>query len=471
MTRAEPRRVARRDASIRPDRQPETIHHTGASLRQQRTTSRRVTEECLDRIDARNPGLRAFTAVTAAEARAEATDADRELAAGIDRGALHGIPISLKDLIDVAHTRTSAASRVTEGRLATRDASVVRRLRECGAVLIGKTNLHEFAFGTTSEDSAFGAVRNPWDERRSAGGSSGGSAVSVACRMALGSIGTDTGGSVRIPAAACGVVGLKPTVGELPTDGVIPLSPTLDHLGVIAATVTDTFLLYSALKGNIGRGRLVRASLVDVRFGVLYSYFCDTLDPEVAGLFERALSLFSGARARLTERQVPGAASVPSVFVNLQAPEAFAYHAPFLEKSAAAYTAAVRARIERGASISAADYVAARNAREALTDDVDRMLEDLDVLVLPTLPIPAPLLGAEQVMVDGVAESVRVLMLKMTQLFNITGHPAISIPCGWTAAGLPVGLQLVGRRNRTLRLLEIARGCEAVLSLASKRRR
>jgi len=448
-----------------------TIHHSGAALRDGRMTAVRLTDECLADIGARNAELRAFISVMSQESRHQAVVADREMNTGVDRGALHGIPISIKDLIDIAHTRTSAGSRVTEGTVAPKDAEPIRRLRGCGAVLIGKTNLHEFAFGTTSEDSAFGAVRNPFDTRRSAGGSSGGSAVSVATQMALGSIGTDTGGSVRIPAAACGVVGLKPTVGELSTEGVIPLSPTLDHVGVIAATVTDAFLLYSGLKSASGRGRLVKASLVDVGMGVLYSYFCDTLESEVAATFERALGTFSNARARVVERHVAGAQRIPSVFTNLQAPEAYAYHAPLLDRFAAAYTAPVRSRIERGATVPAADYVAARTAREALTREVDAVLEDVEVLVLPTLPIAAPMLGADTVNIDGVDESVRMLMLKMTQLFNITGHPAITIPCGWTSAGLPCGLQLVGRRNRTLRLLEVARGCEAALAASSKRRR
>src|SRR3954447_17232317 len=227
-----------------------TIEEFGRQLRAGAITSEQVTEECLRRIDADNPRLNAFILVMADSARQQAREADRELAAGHDRGPLHGAPISIKDLLDIRGVPTTAASRVRDGHVAQRDAPAIAHLRQAGAVFVGKTNLHEFAFGTTNEDSAFGPARNPHDPSRSPGGSSGGSAASLAAGIGLATIGTDTGGSIRIPAAACGVVGLKPTLGEVSTDGVVPLSTTLDHVGPLTTSVADACIVYHALLGD-----------------------------------------------------------------------------------------------------------------------------------------------------------------------------------------------------------------------------
>lgn len=442
---------------------PSALRLLGRRLRDGRTTSTATTVRCMDEIDRDNNRLHAFTQVTSESALRAADHADDEFRDGIDRGPLQGVPISLKDLIDVEGVRTSAASDVTVGHVAARDAIIVQRLRDQGAVIIGKANLHEFSFGTTNGDSAFGAALNPWDETRSPGGSSGGPAISVATGMAYGSVATDTGGGVRTPAAVCGIVGLKPTLGELPTDGVTPLSTTLDHVGVMARTVTDAFLLYSALKGTSTRGRLVRASLVGTRFGVLHRYFCDVIDGDVSRAFESILLELTRCKAITLERHVLHASLIAATAANLEAPEAYNYHALSLERSSDAYTASVRHRIEHGATIPASEYVAARQARDILTQEVDAIFEEVDVLVLPTLTIPPPLVGAEKIVVEGRLEAVRPLMMKMTQLFNITGHPAISIPCGFTSQGLPCGLQLVAPRGRTIRLLEIALAVEGVL--------
>src|SRR6185369_6746574 len=229
-----------------------TIEQFGRRLRARELTAVRVTDECLRRIEADNPRLNAFITVMADEAMRQAREADQELAAGNDRGPLHGVPFSIKDLLDIRGVPTTAASRVREGHVAECDAPCIAHLRQAGAIFVGKTNLHEFAFGTTNEDSAFGPARNPHDPARSPGGSSGGSAVSVAAGMALATIGTDTGGSIRIPAAACGVVGLKPSSGEVSIDGVVPLSRTFDHVGPLAGSVTDAALVYHALLGDTG---------------------------------------------------------------------------------------------------------------------------------------------------------------------------------------------------------------------------
>src|SRR5262245_26541216 len=247
-----------------------TIEEFARRLRARDVTALEITNSCLQRIDQLQPSLNAFIRVMADEAKRDAEAADRELASGRDRGPLHGVPIAVKDIIDVRGIPTTAASRVREGHIAAADAPVIVRLRDAGAVIIGKTNLDEFAFGTTSENSAFGAVRHPLDPSRSPGGSSGGSAVAVATGMALAALGTDTGGSIRIPAAACGIVGLKPTLGEISTDGVVPLAKTFDHVGPFAATVGDARLLYRAIVG--GTGHQSSSAANDLRLGIPRGY-------------------------------------------------------------------------------------------------------------------------------------------------------------------------------------------------------
>src|SRR5438876_12074552 len=249
-----------------------TIQEFGRRLRARAISAAEMTDECLRRIEADNGRVNAFILVMADEARRQASEADRELAAGRDRGPLHGVPLSIKDLFDVRGTPTTAASRVRDGDVAKRDAPAIAHLREAGAVFVGKTNLHEFALGTTNEESAFGPARNPHDPARSPGGSSGGSGASVAAGMALASIGTDTGGSIRIPAAACGIVGLKPALGEVPTEGVVPLSRTLDHVGPLALTVADAYVMYRALAGDASPRPLAAAPIAGLRLGVLRRY-------------------------------------------------------------------------------------------------------------------------------------------------------------------------------------------------------
>jgi aspartyl-tRNA(Asn)/glutamyl-tRNA(Gln) amidotransferase subunit A len=342
---------------------------------------------------------------------------------------------------------------------------VTARLRDAGAVFIGKCNLHEFAFGTTSEDSAFGPVRNPADTTRSAGGSSGGSAAAVVTGMGFASIGTDTGGSIRIPAAVCGCVGLKATIGELPGDGIIPLSRTLDHVGPIARSVADAWLLYRAMAGNrnLPTLRSRGAPARPLRLGLLKPYFMDVLDDDVAVAFGGALERLGAAGVSISERAVRHAADTPAIYLHLQLPEASAYHAPTLEAYPDRYTAPVRQRLELGRYVLAEDYVRARLGAEVLRHEVDAALADVDALVLPTVPITAQPIGSTSLTVSGLALPVRALMLRLTQLFNITGHPAISLPCGRPAGGLPAGLQLVGRRGGTPQLLTLAAAVEEVV--------
>lgn len=415
-----------------------------------------LVRSCLARIEAR-PELNAFITVLGHSALAEATRAEAEIRAGQYRGPLHGIPISIKDLIDVAGVPTTAGSAVPPIRPA-QDAPIVQRLRDAGAVIVGKTNLHEFAFGTTGDESAFGAVHNPFDFERSAGGSSSGAAVALVEGMCLGSIGTDTGGSIRIPSAACGTVGLKATHGEVSTEGVVPLSPTCDHVGPMTRSVEDARIMFDALRGAPPRTTPPKAG--PLLFGVPTGYLLERLDPEVRAALDRVRRTLQSSHHRVIDVDIELCRSTPDVYLHIVLPEAAWYHAPLLESHASAYSPMVRLRLEMGRYVLAEDYLRAMDLRARLTRAVDRALTAVDALLLPCLPIPAPPLGAQSVDIDGRREPVRAAMLRLTQLFNLTEHPAIALPAGSTPAGLPLGMQLVGRRNETDQLLSVAAAVE-----------
>ncbi len=426
----------------------------------------------IDRLDASLAAIaehaertNAFILVDADGARAAARVVDDEQRRGVDRGPLHGMPISIKDLIDVAGQPTTAGSRVRAGHVAVRDATVVQRLREAGAVLIGKTNLHEFALGTTSDESAFGPVRNPYDTSRVAGGSSGGSAAAVALGMGEASIGSDTGGSIRIPAAACGVVGLKPSYGGVPVDGVVPLSVTLDHVGPITRTVAVAGAVWAVLAGReLPRLDPPRPSAIVL--GALGDYFTALLSGEVRAAFENALECLRKAGATVRPAAIEHSAAISESYIDISLPEAAHWHAPTIDARADDYQPGVRQRLERGRGVRAVDYLRARDVRDVLRRDVEAALDGTTALVLPTLPVVAPTIGAAEVEVEsdaGAVESlpVRAALLRLTQLFNLSGHPAISLPIA--SPGLPVGLQLVGRRDRVEDLLATATACERLL--------
>jgi aspartyl-tRNA(Asn)/glutamyl-tRNA(Gln) amidotransferase subunit A len=439
---------------------PGSLREAAALIERQTLSPVALTQACLDRIAAGNADLRAFITVTAAPALAEAARAEAEIAAGRYRGALHGIPVSLKDLVDFAGTPTTSGSAVPP-RQPDHDAPVAANLRRAGAIIVGKTNLHEFAFGTTSDETAFGAVRNPYDRTRSPGGSSGGAAVALVEGMCYAAVGTDTGGSIRIPSAACGIVGLKPDVADLSTEDVVPLSTTCDHVGPMARTVADAALAYFAmLDGDARLDRVPSAAASSLWLGVPGPYFFDKLDPEVRRLFDGARAALTGAGHSLSDVTIAHAERTADVYLHIVLPEASWYHASLLERYADKYSPGVRLRLEMGRYVLAEDYVRAMHARTLLRRAVDRALEGLDALILPSLPIGAPAIGAATVDVGGTAEPVRSMMLRLTQLFNVTGHPAIALPMGRGADGLPRGLQLVGHRGGTERLLAVAAAVE-----------
>lgn len=443
-----------------------SIGELAPRLRSGDLSSERLTRACLDRIGAANGALNAFITVTAELAIEQAREADREIAAGTYRGPLHGIPISLKDLIDVAGLPTTAASHVRDGHVATADAPIVRRLREAGAVFVGKTNLHEFAFGTTNEDSAYGAAKHPLDLTRGPGGSSGGSAVSVATGMAIASIGTDTGGSIRIPSAACGLVGLKPSLGEVDTTGVVPLSWTLDHVGPLCRSVTDAAILLDVLRGTAPRPEATLRSSA-LTLGLLRGPWFERVDPAVASAFAGACDRLKDAGVTLRDVTVPHASDAGLIYLHLVLGDAAAYHGITLEATPEAYQPEVRVRLELARTVLAEDYVRALRGRAVVTAEVNAALDGCEALLLPALAIPAPKLGTVSLDVGGVGEPIRNAMLRLTQLFNITGHPALTIPCGLTAEGLPTGLpvgaQFVGHRDRTGALLQVGRAVEGAV--------
>jgi aspartyl-tRNA(Asn)/glutamyl-tRNA(Gln) amidotransferase subunit A len=404
----------------------------------------------------------AFILVDAEGARAAARAVDDERRRGVDRGPLHGMPISIKDLFDVRGTATTAASRVRVNHRAEADAPTVARLREAGAIIVGKTNLHEFALGTTNEESAYGPVHHPLDPSRSPGGSSGGSAASVLAGMAYASVGTDTGGSIRIPAAVCGLVGLKPGFRDITTVGCVPLSSSLDHVGPLCRSVADARLLYDILRNSGGSAAPAGAgrSVSGMRLGVLRNYFAVLLDPQVAAAFEQMCARLRDAGVVLEDVAIAHADDIAPVYLHIALSEAAAFHAKTLESRGDDYTPAVRQRLEMGRYILAEDYVRALRGRDVLRQEVNAALAGRHGLLLPTVPVPATRLGATNVKIGTTEEPVRNITLRLTQLFNITGHPAITIPCGRTTEGLPIGAQLVGPLGDTPALLDVAESLE-----------
>jgi aspartyl-tRNA(Asn)/glutamyl-tRNA(Gln) amidotransferase subunit A len=439
-----------------------TIAATAARLRSGDVTASSLVEEALDRIARENPRLNAFITITTDLARADAAAADADLRTGVDRGPLQGIPISVKDLIDVAGYPTTAASRVRQFDVASTDAPVVARLREAGAVIVGKTNLHEFALGPTSEDSAYGPPRHPLDVTRMTGGSSGGSAAAVAAGLGFASVGTDTGCSVRIPAALCGVVGLKPRFGEVPTEGVVALSRRLDHVGPITRSVADARLLYHVMAGRPVVEDALIPDLASLSAGVVTGGFLDRLLDEVRAQLDAAQARLAAKGLTMKPASLAVLDDAAAVYLPICLAEAAALHAATLETQGGDYMPAVRARLEAGRYVAAEDFARATHGQDIMRHAVDRALGSADVLILPTSPITAPTFGTTSIRFGDVEEPVRAALLRLCQPFNLTGHPAITLPVPTSTGGLPIGLQLVARD--TDRLLEIALAVEAALA-------
>jgi aspartyl-tRNA(Asn)/glutamyl-tRNA(Gln) amidotransferase subunit A len=444
----------------------QTILQTGQLLRKGSLSPVELTEDCLARIEKLNPRLNAFITVTAESARSEARTAEAEIRSGKWRGPLHGVPIALKDLIDTAGVRTTAASSLFKDRIPPEDAEVFRRLKDAGAVLLGKQNLHEFAYGGSSMVSYFGEVRNAWNSEHIAGGSSGGSATAVAARLGFGAIGTDTAGSVREPAALCGVVGLKPTYGRVSARGVIPLSASLDHVGPIARTVADVAVMLQVIAGFDAKDKAgvdvpvedyiagLEQGLKPLRVGVPRKLFFEDLDADVASAMKHALSGLTMMGADLRDLDLP----VPTDRT-LQSAESYAFHAEFVARSPELYQPETLRRIRTGENVSPERIKECRRELERARRDIAAIFADVDLLVTPTTPIPAPAI-AELKQNPDLLRPRELLLLRNTRPINVWGLPAISIPCGFTPSGLPIGLQIIGPHWGETEVLQLAHAYE-----------
>jgi aspartyl-tRNA(Asn)/glutamyl-tRNA(Gln) amidotransferase subunit A len=444
-----------------------SLSDAGELLRTRRVSPVELANACLARIDRLNPTLNAFITVTPDQARVDARAAEADIARGRRRSPLHGIPIALKDLFDTAGVKTTAGSALFADRVPSQDAEVVRRLKQAGAVLLGKLNMHEFAYGDTSAISHFGPVRNPWDHQRISGGSSGGSAAAVAARLCYGALGSDTGGSVRQPSAYCGVVGLKPTYGLVSTTGVVPLSWSLDHVGPMCRTVADAALLLQTIAGyDPADTNSVDAATPDYskaltqkvsafRIGIPRAVFYEGLDPEIEHAVTDALQVIRRLTTSTRDVELPSYRTLPVVGA-----EAYAFHAPYVTKTPELYQPATRQRIEGGSRVTASAYIEGRRELDRLRRAVAAVFSNVDLLVTPTTPIP-PQTVDEAVNSPtvpppgGVAPSLR-----NTQPFDIFGLPTISIPCGFSRSGLPIGLQITGPRLGEPQVLALARAFE-----------
>ena len=413
------------------------------------------------RIERVNPQINAYITVTDEQARERARVLEAELAQGNWRGPLHGIPIALKDNIDTAGVRTTAASAVYENRVPTADAEVVRRLDEAGAIILGKLNMHEFAYGASSAISHFGPVRNPWDPQRIPGGSSGGSGAAVAARLCCGALGTDTGGSIRIPAAHCGIVGLKPTYGLASIRGIVPLSVSMDHVGPMCRSVEDTAILLQALvgfdAGDIGSidvpipdyTTAIGRDVSSLRIAVARSFFFEDVDAEILDAVENALPALAALTASTREIELPTIAEPGLTFV-----EAYAFHESLIDEHRERYDPVTLERVLRGADISAARYVALNHELQLGRKAIASVLEDVDIVVTPTLARLPIRIAATKDQAPGSG------LIRNTIPFNFFGTPAITVPCGYSSEGLPIGLHLSGPALGELDVLALAHSYE-----------
>ena len=439
-----------------------SISEAAELLRQKKISPVELTKACLDRIESLNPVLNAFITVTDEAAMAQARVAEDEMQRGHWRGPLHGIPIGLKDLIDTAGVLTTCGSELFADRVPTEDAEVVRRLKNAGAVVLGKQNLQEFAYGGTSASSYYGAVHNPWNLNHIAGGSSGGSAAAVAAGMCFGALGTDTGGSVREPAAFCGIVGLKPTYGRVSTRGVFPLSWSLDHVGPICRSVRDAAIMLEAIAGydvqdvtsvDWPTEEYVNAlsGKTDRRIGVVRQPFFRNIDMAIESAMNEAIEVIRGMSSRVIE------VDLPSVPTGVQAPEVYAVHKKYYANSPELYLPWMRERLAQAATADTGAYVEDRFALERVRRTVNEVFAEVDLLITPTTPVPPITIEEASKMAPSLAGEV---WLRNTRPFNCYGLPTISIPCGFTNSGLPLGLQIAGPRFAEGRVLAFAHAFE-----------
>lgn len=440
----------------------QSIRAVGERIRRRDLSAVELVTATLDRAEKLDGPLNAFITITREAALGQARSADQALAAGHYLGPLHGIPISLKDLYQTAGIKTTGGSKILADWEPDADSTVTRRLRQAGAVLIGKNNLHEFAYGATNENPHFGPARNPWNTERITGGSSGGSGAAVAAGIGYASMGSDTGGSIRLPAALCGVVGVKPTYGLVSRAGVLPLSWSLDHCGPLTRTVEDAALILNAIVGHdpadpASASRVtpdlctaLDRRMTGLRIGLLTEYMGENVVPEVKAAVRSALTSLQGLGASVEEISVPEVWFRSGVVTSILYSEASTIHERWLRNRSNDYGADVLERLRHGQRLTATQYLRGQQARRALMARFRTIFETIDVLATPTVPILAPTLPESR------GWAARSQLLGFTQLFNILGLPAVSVPCGFSQNGLPVGLQLVGRPFEEETILRVA---------------
>lgn len=453
-----------------------TVRELSQSYRARKLSPVEVVQETLRRIERIDPALNAFVTVTAQHAVEQAKQAEAEILAGHIRGPLHGVPYAAKDLLDTQGIRTTMGSKIMADNVPDRNAAVIERLADAGAVLVGKAGLHEWAYGITSTNPHFGAVRNPWDTERIPGGSSGGSAAALAAGLCTVSIGSDTGGSIRIPAALCGIAGLKPTFGRVSRYGAFPLAHTLDTIGPFGARVEDTALAYSAIAGRDPRDVVSSDEAVRIPafagsprlnrtvIGIPQEFYFDNLAPDVASAASAALRTLEDLGAELREVRVPDIDLGNTLHRLILLAEGTSVHRRRLDGNRRDYGDDVRALVDQGRFVLATDYIDAQRARREFCRDFSAAMERVDVLVAPAIPIPTARVGELEIDVGGRLENVRLATTRNIRALNLTGLPVLSVPCGFGRDGMPVGLQIVGRMYDEERILSIGHAYESATS-------
>jgi aspartyl-tRNA(Asn)/glutamyl-tRNA(Gln) amidotransferase subunit A len=416
-----------------------------------------VTRKLLERIEALNPKLNAYITVVHEKAMESALQAEKEIAAGNWKGPLHGIPIGLKDLIYTKEIKTTMGSAIYKDHIPGYDAAVVEKLKQAGAIIIGKLNTHQFAYGPTGDRSFFGAVKNPYNLSKIPGGSSSGSGASVAASMCFAALGTDTGGSIRIPSACCGIVGMKPTFGRVSKYGVFPLSWTLDHVGAMTKTVQDNAILLNVLSGYDERDpysvkvkdedftRLLHQGVIGSIIGIPSTFYFENVDSEVEKQVRQAVEVFRSLGAEIRIIEIPHLKQISLAQQITIESEAYAVHEEILRNHSKQYDEEVKTRLLKGLSTKAYEYVQAQQVKQLAITEFNHALKEVEMILTPTLPILPTDIGQREINIHGYQEQVRTALMRFTKPTNLNGFPSLSIPCGFSNSGLPIGLQLIGR--------------------------
>jgi aspartyl-tRNA(Asn)/glutamyl-tRNA(Gln) amidotransferase subunit A len=441
-------------------------------LRKRAISPVELFDTTLQRIHRLQPKLNSFITITEEEGRQAAVRAEDEIQHGHYRGPLHGIPISIKDLFATRGVRTTAGSKILGNWIPDHDATAVAKLHEAGMEMVGKTHMHEFAYGVTDDNPHYGPARNPWDVTRVPGGSSGGSGAAVASSQCAASLASDSGGSIRIPSAVCGVVGLKPTYGRVSRHGTIPLAWSLDHVGPITKTVQDAAIVLSTTAGRDSKDpssssrpvpdyrKEMMGDICSLRVGIPLHFFLDHVDPEIGLAVNAAIRKLEALGMKAVEIDIPGLENCAAIEVHINLAEAASYHEQYLKKQAGAYGPGVRTDLEARRFLLATDYVKSQRGRAWLQRNFNEAFERADIIVSPTVPAFPPVAGQVRVQSGDLREHVLDAFLRFNIPYDLTGLPAICVPCGCSSAGLPIGLQIAGRAFEEATILKVAHAYE-----------